>query len=53
MLQQKSEDRITSKELKKLVNKCDINNDIIIEEIKSDYWKIKVIIYFNKSFYLD
>ena len=33
MLQQKSEDRVTSKELKKLINKCDINNDIIIEEI--------------------
>ena len=32
MLQAKTQDRATSKELKNLIKKCDIDKDVIIEE---------------------
>jgi len=49
MLQTKPQDRATSKELKKLTKKCDIEKDVIIEKVdeptpiakKNDNQKIK------------
>jgi hypothetical protein len=41
MLQTKPQDRATSKELKKLTKKCDIDKDVIIEEIAEPLSKAK------------
>ena len=43
MLQTKPQDRITSNELKKLINKCDIEKDTIELSPSSHFWNKEVI----------
>ena len=43
MLQTKPQDRVTSYELKKLINKCDIEKDTIELSPSSNFWNKEVI----------
>ena len=52
MLQTKPQDRVTSYELKKLINKCDIEKDTIELSPSSHFWNKQVIFQIIITFFL-